>query len=126
MKLQINVTKEILVKSKMCGFDSVLNAPENCAIALAVRDIFPKAQVSPVTIYTEGVNILLPDEAMLFISDFDEANPSEREEMKPFSFEIEIPEAVIERINIDEVREVLTTSPCLKLIEDEVMCDSTI
>lgn len=42
-QLKITVTKEILEKSKNCG--DAYGAGKNCAIALAVRDVFPMAWV---------------------------------------------------------------------------------
>ena len=49
MKLEIKVTKEILSKSMFCAGESDY-IQENCAFALAVRDIFPKARIGTLMI----------------------------------------------------------------------------
>lgn len=117
-KLQIRVTKAILAKSAYCGHvkkggmymasddDSVCPAT-NCAIALAIRDILPSAQIGQTAIYPFGVNphdsskgpfsvILLPGEATDFIREFDDKLPEERKKMDPFEFSIDIPDNVLQ------------------------------
>lgn len=123
-KLKINVTKDILEKSKYCGYQKGLdNANTNCAIAHAVRDIFPEAYVTYSFIYfkaSDRNNIdadraTLPQEASDFIESFDLSHPSERVDMDELEFEIEVPTGVIDSINIDEVRKVLKNHPTLEL-----------
>jgi hypothetical protein len=121
-KLKIKVTKDILKKSMMCGTNipGLNYPPENCAIAIAVREIFPKARVGCVLIYINDsfTNISLPLEASLFINKFDELveNPIERLNLPELEFEITLPESYINSINIDEVKEVLKNSETLELI----------
>lgn len=128
MKLQINVTKDIIIKSQFCDED----VPFNCAVSLAIRDIFPKAGVSPLFIvpFVEGKSdfptaikeqdksnlIVLPINAVVFISKFDRSTPRQRLSLEPMSFEIDIPDEVIERINIDEVKGVLKDHPTMQLV----------
>lgn len=118
-KLQITVTKEMLEKSKNC-YKDVSYAKTNCAIALAIRDVFPRAEVLTTVIFPDpdvrGM-IKLPYEASEFIELFDDAEPEQRCEMDPISFEIDIPDTIINRINIDEIRPLLENHPTLKLVE---------
>lgn len=120
MKIQINVTKEILEKSKMCNSKMVIG--ENCAIALAIRDIFPKTYVGNGTIFI-GANIFeadqidLPRNVSKFIVRFDKASAEERILMKEFSFEIDVPEKLINQIGINQVKEILEKSSTLQLVE---------
>lgn len=125
VKLRIDVTKEILTKAQYCGKKIARSTGENCAIALAVRDIFPEAFVSHENIYPfapeDGKRdyksrIDLPLEAQDFIVDFDNAEPEERCQMDPISFEIEVPDVTLEKINISEITKQLESHPYLTLI----------
>lgn len=125
MKLIIMVTKEILKRSAMCGLCPGSEPGligHNCAIALAVRDIFPGAYVQPQCILPFGGNpylgapkISLPSEAISFISRFDGYTYEGRLRMHEISFEIEVPDSVIERIDISELTPLLENHPNLKL-----------
>jgi hypothetical protein len=129
MKLRISVTKEILEESKWCGFGSGENEPinKNCAISLAVRDIWPDAIVENafMVAYPEwGINyciadskdkIKLPQIARSFICDFDGSEPCERTQIPPISFEVDVADEVINRINIDEIKELLKDHSTLQL-----------
>jgi hypothetical protein len=116
-KLKITVTKEILEKSKNCGHENKLIS-QSCAISLAVIDIFPNVSVGADSILdmSTGLYMELPEVAKKFIDSFDWANPEERVKMNPISFEIEIPNEVIEKINIDELRPLLVNHPTLELV----------
>lgn len=126
-KLKIKVTKEILEKSKHCGTIPGVRVIDNCPVALAVRDIFPKASVIG-TIYPFGFDtkkyergikmetIPLTQEVRWFIVKFDEANPSERISLPELEFEVHIPDSIIEKINIDELRPLLINHPTLELV----------
>lgn len=127
--LKIKVTKEILEKSRMCGGDDTKNKiGMNCAISLAVRDIFPDVWVGDMDIrfgrWDEDhfdVNdkityIGLPYRVQMFIKEFDKTSPANRLLMPEIEFEIEIPDAVIETINIDELKPLLVNHPTLELI----------
>lgn len=106
-KIKINVTKEILIASQMCGIDMGA-VGSNCAVALAVREIFPKAwvedeQILPFFGNDNGITnydyaIALPKKVTLFIKTFDAATPEERTELNPFSFEVELSEIVIDKL----------------------------
>lgn len=119
-KLQINVTKEVLEASKGCSSSAGI-AITNCAISLAIRDVFPKASV-----WASHINpklkegrydvIKLPQEARDFICEFDRLGSEGRAAMNPISFEIEIPDTVLEQINIDELKPLLENHPTLALL----------
>lgn len=120
MKVKIHVTKEILERSKMCGYHDRQEVPFNCAVALAVHDIFKGARVSHYFIHPfgdvhMGHAIELPDEATQFIFEFDKASYSERTTMKPISFEVDIHDSVIETIGISEAKEIIEKSKTLTL-----------
>lgn len=119
MTILIKVTKEILEKSMYCGIGwgggSII---ENCAIAYAVREIFPGAQVGD-GIYLYNMNaekIPIPVEAQGFIGKFDGLMPGDRVKMKPISFEIEVPSEVIDQIGIGDVYKILSESKTLELV----------
>lgn len=115
VKLKIKVTKEILERSKMCEMDKLIY--ENCAIACAIKDIFPLSKVWKTYIELPfDIRIHLPQEAIIFISAFDMFAPCMRLTMQPIEFEIEIPDTVIEKINIEELRPLLENHPTLELI----------
>ncbi len=127
--LKIKVTKDILEKSKMCGVgyqgystQDKLKPSENCAIALAVRDIFPNASVG----YNEIIFDVEDKDSdwtfttapmFEFISEFDRATPMERPFLPEKEFELKIPDAVIEKINIEELMPILKNHPTLELIQ---------
>jgi hypothetical protein len=129
IKLKISVTEYIISKSLLCGKGDSNSINTSCAIALAIRDIFPLARVEERGIFLDNESfkkfgsdnidgdIPLPPEASDFIVEFDNASINERLDMKPISFEIEIPDEVICQINIDEVRPLLQNHPTLELIE---------
>lgn len=124
--LTIKVTKEILQRAKFCGtaFAEGL-VSQNCAVALAVRDIFPNISVvhSHITIYHHTFGkwgykmISLPPEVEPYILNFDKAAPEERENLPEISFDIEISDVIIDTINIEEVKQLLTNHPTLELHE---------
>lgn len=111
MLLKITISKEVLECAKMCGTD---DTGHNCAVALAVRDIFPLAwvrrtEINPFGIY-EGYRIKLPQDATDFIDEFDwlRNKPEQRPLLPPFSFTVELPDEVVERIDISDIEKSLT------------------
>jgi hypothetical protein len=120
MKIQINITKEILERSMWCGISPGKKAPaENCAIALAVKDLLSGSKVGNIHIEKNGVVVgILPIQARDFIEKFDKLidYPSERLDLEPFSFNIEIKEDLL-NISIEEAHEVLRNSTSLELVE---------
>lgn len=120
MKLKINITKEVLKKSMWCGTEKMdisksTFISQNCAIACAICDIFPNASVAPnhITFHICS-DIELPEVAQEFIVSFDILShaPEERLNLPEFSFEIDVPESVIEQINIDDIKNSKTLELC--------------
>ena len=115
---KIVVTKEILAYCKNCGTVNEAHRVENnCAVAFALANIFPKVHVTNHCIFPFGIDggkekeikIPLPLIAQQFIKLFDgfRLTPKLRLLLPAFEFIIEIPDEAIEPINIDEVRELV-------------------
>ncbi len=111
----IRVTKEILDRAKYCGQKQEESIGENCAIALALRDLFPDVSVTGTGIHPFGsernlkgdLSISLPFVARDFIKVFDSlvAMPRVRLLLPEFDFEIMIPDKVLEQINIEGLQD---------------------
>ncbi len=115
---KIAITKEIISHCKNCGTGNEADRIEsNCAIAVALADIFPKVYVTNFCIFPFGIDgdtvknikIPLPPIAQQFIKLFDGFRfaPKLRLLLPEFEFTIDIPDEVIEQINIDDVRELI-------------------
>lgn len=117
MKILIKVTKDILKRSAGCrAMDGA-----NCAIALAVRELFPKARIGVnVMTFTGDTNDTyeLPENAKLFIRAFENLafRPSLRLYLEAFSFEMTVPSHVVDQIGISEAYKVLSESKTLELV----------
>lgn len=131
MKIRIHVTKEVLQETMWCGTGrnggcapNTAEVLENCAIAYAVREIFPNAQVSShITIDPDKCylpDVILPKKAKRFIDTFDSFArecPQKRANIHPISFDINVPDDVLEEvISVNEVHRILSESKTLELI----------
>jgi hypothetical protein len=141
MKLKIKVTKEVLKKTQYCAvgrhnlpegipYVAALATTTSCAIAVAVRDIFPRARVSPSIIQLtsdiplQHIFVELPDNARSFIKEFDSLREAagfdrgfdKRLEMDELEFEIEVPEEVIDSIGIEDYMTKVEKSETLELV----------
>jgi hypothetical protein len=132
MKLKINITKNILAESMYCKGTIRGKVGQNCAIGKAIYNLFgnrswvasEKIEIFKTDIDFENVawwtepkySISLPIEAAMFIDTFDKKTPFERLEMDELSFEVDIPEEVIEEIGINEVHQILEKTPSLELV----------
>lgn len=100
------------------------NLARNCMVSQAVQDIFPIAITSSTHIYPGGEvcenepSIELPIPVQRRIREFDHMKTEDRKFLKPFSFEVEVPDEVIEKISIKRVHEILSSSKTLELVED--------
>jgi hypothetical protein len=117
VNFNIKVTKLVLEKSKYCssyGHDHKI-VGEHCAIAVALKDLFPDVYVSGNNIHPFGFNgqnssynlsIELPQVAKDFIKVFDSLckMPAVRCLLPEFAFDISIPENIIAEIRIDEIK----------------------
>jgi hypothetical protein len=121
--LKITITKSVLEKTKYCGVGFPkgstlgLERRKNCAISYVIRDIFPDAETGYLEIKTMGELIDLPSDACRFAQQFDNSSPSKRILMPEFSFEIEIPDSIISKINIGDALARLENHENLELIE---------
>jgi len=139
MKILIKVTREILEKSANCRSSKELGL--NCAISLAVREIFPNAFTTrefilpnyPKSLYEALFNtyrythlyiddvypfakISLPEKAIEFIEEFDLNDIEYRKNMNPISFEVDVPHEVIHSIGISDIYKILSESKTLELV----------
>lgn len=137
MKIEIKITKRILEESKYCNSNGC--SPEehkigqNCAIGKSIFNLFGcRSWVcrDHIKYYKKGINWLggicidnedfmidLPPEASNFIYNFDNKSPEERVLMEPFSFEIDVPEEIINQIGIQEAIDIINKSETLELVE---------
>lgn len=109
MRLRIKITKEIIEKAVWCGTDNEPDVPENCAVALSLKELFPDVYVTRKAICFKGYKfpfVEIPSEGRMFIEDFDRLcdNPEARLYMDPVSFTIDIPEAVVKEFGADVVK----------------------
>src|SRR5687768_2602043 len=114
-KIRINITKDILQKSRMCS-----TRADNCAFALAVRDLFSGCAVGTKLIYPffdnatgsdiQFLSFPITEEMTAFIKRFDKSSPEEIDQMEEQSFELEIPDWAIEQMDISDVHQILAES----------------
>ncbi len=119
VRFKIKITKKILERSKECGtHNDIETIGNNCAIALALKEIFPDVFVTAHHIYPFGLNeskpcsdrrIALPKIALDFINVFDALCGIHhvRLLLPEFEFEISIPDEIISLIDIEEVTNIL-------------------
>lgn len=123
MKLKIKVTKDVLRRSMWCGTkndDSGFQITTNCALAIAVRDIFPDASAGYQCINPfHSCNRLDPKwiiqhDAESFIRSFDilVETPEKRLELPEYEFEVELSDELVELINISDIHK----SPTLEVV----------
>ncbi len=114
MIIKVKVTKEILKRTYMCS----TKYNENCAVAEAVRELFPDALVGrhSIALATTPGYIALPLEATRFINAFDGwwHQPDVRLTLPEFSFEIDVPNEIINSIGIGQVYKILSESKTLE------------
>jgi hypothetical protein len=121
MRITIKITKEVLKETMFCGGIYGNNNTTNCAVAFAVREVFPNARVGAETL-NFGVGVpefaYLPQRASVFIDRFDSlvGTPSERLLLPEFSFDIHVPDSVIDKIGINEAKEIISKSSTLELV----------
>ncbi len=117
-QLKITITKEIIEQSKNCGnTNEEQEIGKNCAVAFALADIFPNIYVTNYYLFPFGIEyeneqtlkVPLPIIAQQFIKLFDafRLTPKLRLLLPEFEFTIDLPDEVIEQINIDEVKELI-------------------
>jgi hypothetical protein len=118
VKLKIKITKDIVLSSQRCH-------GSRCAFANAVRDILPDAWISEIAItpfhfsatLRDSSKFALTEEMSGFIYWFDQATLEEKEAFTEKEFELEIPDWVIDKIDIESIRSLLQNHPVLTLCE---------
>lgn len=133
--IQINITKDVLKQSMFCavGPGKDKEVGKNCAIAVAIRSLFPNATIGSDKVYfnlqpndindgrilPSALQAILPYEASEFIAEFDvlKKAPEKRLLMKEISFPLEIPDSLIDDIGIEEIHEVLKNCETMSLLE---------
>ena len=125
MKLTIFITKNILLQSMYC----VRMAGQNCAIGKAIFALFGARSLvhsEAIKIYSNDIfdiqdvmsnpvlyKIPLPEAAMDFIVEFDEATPLQRVEMTPIAFDIDVPEELVSLLGLDYIHKIIEEQPQL-------------
>lgn len=163
MRILVKITKEVLKKAADCGItNKKKESTKHCAIAEAVRPIFPTVEVTyestsiahrdpnkPLLIvYVSGdrptIHLPLPSEANAIMKAFDDIEARyeykrthtslgvaqssilvslrtqaivERTNLPESSFELEIPDELVDYIGISEIHETLKNCNSLVLIE---------
>ena len=110
VNFKIQVTKEIIRQCKDVGvFDNADIVGNKCPIAVAVKHIFPDVHISnfylfPFGMHTE-IKMPLSPIAQNFIKLFDSLCqiPRTRLIIPAFEFEIEIPDTIVEQVDIREL-----------------------
>ncbi len=119
VQFKISITKDIIHQSKNCGIDNDLyKIGTDCAVAVALQDIFPHVYVTNFYIFPFGIEnnqlkhlkIALPLVAQQFIKLFDGFcfAPKLRLMLPEFEFNVDVPDEIINVINIDEVQEIIS------------------
>ena len=118
MTITVHVTKEIIREAMYCdGKKHFIGT--SCALALAIRDIFPNCFIGvgrwwPVQ-SKDCYCYTLPPAASAFVKHFDKLSSEQRLLMDPISFEIDVPSEVIDQIGISQVYKILSESRTLEL-----------
>jgi hypothetical protein len=126
VQFKISITKDIIHQSKNCGIDNDLyKMGTDCAVAVALQDIFPQVYVTNFYIFPFGIEnnevkhlkIALPLVAQQFVKLFDGFwfAPNLRLMLPEFQFTVDVPNEIINVIDIDEVKEIISNKQRLNL-----------
>ncbi len=118
VQFKIRITRDVIEQCKNCdATNDQSEISRNCAIAFALQDIFPVVYVTNYYIFPFGISdekrkdikIVLPVVAQQFIKLFDGFSlmPNLRLLLPEFEFAINIPNEVIDEINIDEIKGII-------------------
>lgn len=108
VKLKIKVTRDIYERSANCPANI---RSSGCAIAEAVREVFPDATVGRHTMlfdrFTQSfANLPAKARKMTFL--FDQSTSEQRALLPEFEFEIDVPDEVINKIDISDIEKCST------------------
>ena len=122
IKLKVKVTKEILKKSMTCGCFSPKVAA-NCAVALAIREIFPEATVGYTgfrPFHKNKWGVFSGHDGERFIIQFDSLRrtPEKRLELPETVVTLDITDEIIDHLStmIPNYEEVVNAQPHLELV----------
>lgn len=135
MKITVKVTKDVQRRAMYCDRMSG-DIKSTCEVAIAIRELFPNAQVFAKALSFTGAGVNEYDSKMIWltteelpkgmvrvpkkvttrINQFDENTPIQRLLMPEFSFEIDVPNEVIDQIGIGQCYKVLSESKTLELV----------
>lgn len=130
MKLEVKITKEIYEQSMMCGTSSKITKErpiaQNCAVALAVREIFPKAEVISYSYVPfgsaiknkQGMRITAKHDGMELIRQFDSlaSDPEKRLELPETIITLQITDEILEHMPL-EWENIVEKSELLELVQ---------
>jgi len=127
MKIKINVKEEHIINGKCTN-------PYRCAIALAVRDIIPGAEIHYASILIDFNNIIvnnnmMPEDAQVKMHTFDNFDRFENhkrvtivgkarlEHLQPFSFVVDVDESLIfpDKL-LEEIQQIIEESKNVELV----------
>lgn len=127
MKIRIHVTKDVLKESMHCPLSRHIGwkdetafdfLKENCAVSLAIRDLFPKAKTYQACVLLDGTfktRVHFELRVMKYVKAFDDVYTyEERLQLPEMSFEIIVPDEIINQIGIHEVDRILSESKTLE------------
>lgn len=128
LQFKIKITRAIIEQCIHCGCaNDQFSIGRNCAIAIALQDILPDAYVTNHYIFPFGIwdelkkdiKIPLPVVAQQFIKLFDGFYliPHLRLLLPEFEFMIDIPQEVVDEINIDEIQELIKNKNVIQTLE---------
>jgi len=119
IKLKVKVTKEILKESMMCGHDWYEGVSSNCAVALAIREIFPKVRVAR-RYFRLSPRVSSQHDGRDFINQFDalRGTPEKRLELPETVVTLDITDEIIDHLStmIPNYEEVVNAQPHLELV----------
>lgn len=101
MKVTVKITKKVLKQSMNCGGGNDSDVQTNCAVALAVRDIFPQVKVQCNYYQPFGNQINANHNGESFIKEFDKLvdSPKERLKLPETIIELQITEEILSELN---------------------------
>lgn len=124
--IAVKVTKDHYRRAIMCGTEGKESGQfvtENCAIAVAVREIFPKAQVFVQNYYPFGeeAKLELSHTGQDLVRKFDELalHPERRLDLPEREIHLEVNDALLNKLveTVSNWKEVIEATPHLELIE---------
>lgn len=116
IQIKVKVTKDILRESMMCGTNAKLKT-KNCAVALAIKEIFPFASVGVFEYYPVSTKTTYArHDGGTFIKMFDLSTPAERLLLPETEITLDITDEILEAIDLPEIAAKVETIDHLELV----------